>query len=147
MADPYLVAGTIDDLMRSVIEQIQAHGEKIYPTKGEALDWSGVLLELTNPRARLSRTETRGKPYSCLGEFCWYLAKNKDLGFIYYYLPEYKKFADGEEIFGGYGPRLFNWRDVDDQFARVASILKNNRYSRKSCDPVVRRTRHSGRAQ
>src|SRR5690242_5654067 len=100
---------TLDDLMRAVFEEILNNGEEIRPTKGAAREINGVLLELTNPRARLSRTETRGKPYSCLGELCWYLAKTNDLDFISYYIPAYRQYADGEEIFGGYGPRLFNW--------------------------------------
>ena len=131
MAGPYFSAGTLDDLMRSVIEEILANGGRINPTKGAATELTGVLLEVTNPRARLSRTETRGKPYSCLGELCWYLAKTNDLGFISYYIPAYKKYADGDEIFGGYGPRLFDWKG-EDQWTNVTSILKNNPDSRKA---------------
>ena len=64
MTKAYLSEKTIDDVMRSVIEEIQAHGEQIYPTKGGtagAIELTGVLLEVTDPRARLSRTESRGK--------------------------------------------------------------------------------------
>ena len=105
MADPYIAGETIDDLMRHVIEEILSRGENIDPTKGKAKELAVVLLELTNPRARLSRTETRGRPFSCIGELCWYLARRKDLSFISYYISEYSKSADGDEIFGGYGPR------------------------------------------
>src|SRR5260370_23780117 len=131
MADSYLSGETLDDLMRSVFEEILAHGDRIYPTKGEAAELTSVLLDLTCPRARLSRTETRGKPYSCLGELCWYLAKTNDLGFIFYYVPAYKEFADDNEIFGGYGPRLFNWRGLD-QVANITSLLKKNPFARKA---------------
>jgi thymidylate synthase len=82
MADAYFSGGTLDDVMRSVIEAIRSHGGRIQPSKGWATELTGVLLELTDPRARLSRTETRGKPYSCLGELCWYLAsKDEQAGF------------------------------------------------------------------
>jgi thymidylate synthase len=131
MAGPYFSAGTLDDLMRSVIEEILAHGRWIHPTKGAATELTGVLLEVTDPRARLSRTETRGKPYSCLGELCWYLAKTNDLGFISYYLPVYKKYADGDVIFGGYGPRLFDWKG-QDQLANVTKLLKKKPESRQA---------------
>ncbi len=117
--------------MRSVIEQILAHGGRIYPTKGEAVELTGVLLEVTDPRARLSRTETRGKLYSCLGELCWYLAKTNDLSFISYYIPPYRNYADGDEIFGGYGPRLFNWRGLN-QVAKVTDVLRKKPHSRKA---------------
>jgi thymidylate synthase len=131
MVEAILSGMTIDDVMRSVIQEILAHGDPIKPTKGAALELAGILIELTNPRARLSRTETRGKPYSCLGEFCWYLARTNDLAFISYYLQEYKRYADGNEVFGGYGPRLFNWDGIN-QVAKVTDILRKKRDSRQA---------------
>lgn len=131
MPDAILSEATLDDLMHSVVEKILANGEEIEPTKGRAREINGVLLELSNPRARLSRTETRGKPYSCLGELFWYLAKTNDLAFIKYYIPVYEKYADGNEIFGGYGPRLFNWNGID-QMANIMGLLRERPSSRKA---------------
>ncbi len=122
--------GTLDDVMRKAIEAIKACGSRIHPGKGPATELVGVLLEITDPRARLSRTETRGKTFSCLGELCWYLAKSNDLSFISYYIPAYREFADGDIIFGGYGPRLFRWRGLD-QFTNVIDLLKTRTDSRK----------------
>ena len=109
----YHSCNTLDDLMRSVIEEIIAQGEEIRPSRGKAKELRSVLLELKNPRARLSRTETRGKALSCLGELCWYLAKSNDLDFISYYLPKYRESADGDMINGAYGPRLFDWKNIN----------------------------------
>lgn len=72
--------------MRIVIEEILSNGEPINPTRGPAAELRGVLLEITNPRARLSRTETRGRLFSGVGELCWYLATRDDREFITYYL-------------------------------------------------------------
>ena len=131
MVEPYYSGETLDDLMRWVFDSILQHGQAIHPTKGPAKELSGVLLELTNPLARISRTETKGKPFSCLGELLWYLARTKDLPFISYYLPAYKKYADGQEIFGGYGPRLFDW-DGLSQFDNVVDTLKEKPDSRRA---------------
>jgi thymidylate synthase len=131
MNGPYFTAATLDDVMRLVVEDITNHGEQINPSKGPATELVGVLLEVTDPRARLSRTETRGKLFSSLGELCWYLAKSNDLPFISYYVPEYKQFADGDRIFGGYGPRAFNWGGLN-QMANVTEILRNKRDSRQA---------------
>jgi len=117
--------------MRTVFEAIVAHGDRIEPSKGAATELTGMLLELRNPRARLSRSETRGMSYSCLGELCWYLAGRKDLAFIEYYLPLYEKFADAGEIFGAYGPRLINWRETA-QLSNVTSLLKRKKSSRRA---------------
>ena len=132
MAYPYFCGETLDDVMRSVIEEIQSKGEWVRASKGNCKELIGVLLELTNPRARLSRTETRGKPFSCLGELCWYLAKTNRLDFIEYYIGAYKDSADGEIIFGGYGPRLFDWRNGIKQWENVASLLNAKRSSRQA---------------
>jgi thymidylate synthase len=133
MASPYFCDGTIDDLMRSVVDSTLAHGKWIRATKGELIEITGVLLELTNPRARLSRTETRGKPYSCLGELCWYLAKTNDVSFIEYYIRQYKEYAEEGKIYGGYGPRLFEWRGLN----QVDNIIKMLRAKPSSRQAVI----------
>ena|SRR3989442_10640580 len=131
MTDAYISAPTLDDVIRHVIGDIQSHGERIKPSKGWATELTGVLVELTDPRARLSRTETRGKPYSCLGELCWYLAKTNKLDFISYYIPRYKDYADADEVFGGYGPRLFNWKGLT-QLDKVTDVLRRKPDSRQA---------------
>ena len=128
----YIKAKTLDDLMRRVFELLLASTNRIKPSKGEAREEIGVLLEIENPRVRLSRTESRGKPFSCLGELLWYLAKTNDLNFIKYYIPMYGKFSDdGKTVYGGYGPRLFNLRG-NDQVANVISLLKTKSDSRQA---------------
>ena len=139
MPNSHFKAETLDDLMRSVIEEVHAHGDPIHPTKGWAIELIGGLLELTNPRARLSRTETRGKLFSCLGELCWYLAKSNDLAFIWYYIRDYDQFAEDGKIFGGYGPRLFNW-DGLNQVTNVIDLLREKPESRQAVIQVFDRT-------
>lgn len=128
-AKAHLSENTIDDLLLAVIKEIQTHGDHVSPTKGSNRELAGVLLELTNPRARLSRTETKGKLFSCLGKLCWYLAKSDKLAFIEYYIQTYKEFADGDVIFGGYGPRLFSWKG--DQVQKAIERLRTNPSSRR----------------
>lgn len=126
-----ITADTLDDLMRYVFELIKEHGEQIEPSRGSATEITGVLLELTAPRARLSRTDTRGKPFSCLGELCWYLARTNEAEFISYYIPQYSREAEEGRIFGGYGPRLFSWKGID-QLSNVLDLLRRNPVSRKA---------------
>ena len=122
---------TLDDLMRVVLNTLLQDGVPIRPTKGPAKELTGVLLGIANPRARLSRTETRGKLFSCLGELCWYLAGSADLDFIRYYIPKYNAFANGQQIFGAYGPRLVN-RDGLNQIANVTQRLRDKPHSRRA---------------
>lgn len=131
MSGSFFCAETLDDLLHEVTVQVLAEGIEIKPTRGRAKELSGVMLELTNPLARISRTESRGKLFSCLGELMWYLAKSNDRDFIEYYIRDYGDPADGDEIFGGYGPRLFDWNGIN-QFRSVRDRLRDNPDSRRA---------------
>ncbi len=131
MVKAHFSEATIDDLMRVALNEILERGDHIQATKGGNTEITGVMLELSNPRARVSRTETRGKPFSCLGELCWYLGKTDRLDTIEYYIPVYRKFAEGGRLFGAYGPRLFDWNGLT-QFSNVAALLRRKRHSRQA---------------
>lgn len=131
MPRSYISGETLDDVMREVYQELFECGEKITATKGDNLELTSVLLEIHNPRARLSRTETRGKPFGCLGELCWYLARTNNVDFIAYYLKKYKEFEEDGVVFGGYGPRLFNWEGVN-QYSSVVELLRRKRRSRRA---------------
>ena len=103
-----------DDVMRSSIAEVLESGIRITPSKGAALELHPVVLELTNPLARLSRTEARGRLFSALAETCWYLSRSNDVEFISYYLEHYRQLGEAGIVWGGYGARLFGF-DGDDQ--------------------------------
>jgi thymidylate synthase len=118
----YLSAATLDDLLRKVILKLLATKNRISVTRGHATELAGVLLQLTNPRARLSRTERKGHVFSALGELLWYLAKTNSLEFIRYYVQKYEQETeDGVTVRGAYGPRLFRSGGKHDQITNVLS--------------------------
>jgi thymidylate synthase len=127
----YFSERTLDDLIRAVTEEIQARGESVRASRGDLVEIRGVALELANPRARLSRTETRGKLFSGLGELFWYLAARNDLAFIAYYIPAYAEEAEDGAVFGGYGPRLLDWAG-HNQLATILDLLRRKRSSRRA---------------
>lgn len=128
----YVRADSLDDLLAKVYRQLLARGTRIEPTKGPAREIYGVLLKLSAPRLRLSRTESRGILFSCLGELLWILAGSNALDFIEHYISEYTKSSDDElTIHGAYGPRMFG-RRPNDQLARVISSLKSKPDSRQA---------------
>jgi thymidylate synthase len=118
---PFFGANSLDDLMNAVYQDLFTNGVTINPGRGPAVERTGVLLELDDPRARLSRTETRGRVFSGLGELCWYMSGTSDAAFIKYYIPDYPGDEDGQ-IVGAYGPRLFGGSGAS-QIHRVESIL------------------------
>jgi thymidylate synthase len=128
----FIKEDSVDDLMRRVIGSVLQSQDRISPKKGPARELFGILLELTNPRARLSTTETRGKVFSCLGEFVWYMAGSDNLSFITHYIKHYEKSSDDKlTVFGAYGPRLFNMRG-SDQVARLLAQLKKSSDTRQA---------------
>ncbi|NHA68638.1 thymidylate synthase [Phycicoccus flavus] len=122
---------TLDDLLRSVVEFVLDQGERTLPTKGPALDTWAASLRLTNPRARLSRTEGRGRLFSALGELCWYLSGSNDTDHIAHYIRAYRKCDEAGKVHGGYGPRLFD-ADGSGQVDYVIKALRANPWTRKA---------------
>ncbi|MBS0240356.1 MAG: thymidylate synthase [Proteobacteria bacterium] len=129
-----IAASSLDDLCRKLYPKLLKGGDVVPSSQGRGVsrERRGVLLELKQPLARLSRTETRGKPFSCLGELLWYLSRDNRLDFIRYYIKRYEiESEDGERVLGGYGPRLFNQRGID-QVRSIIELLKNRPSSRQA---------------
>ena len=99
------VADTLDDLLRAVLGKLLRVRRTVSATKGRNVELTGVALEVRQPRARLSRSETKGTVFTCLGETLWYLSRKNDVGFMQHYISYYGKYSDdGKTVYGGYGP-------------------------------------------
>lgn len=123
----HLKAATLDDLLRLVFGRLLKSKNRNKATRGETREEFGALLELADPRARLSRTENKQQTlFSCLGELLWYLAGSDELEFICYYVPAYERDSvDKTTIRSAYGPRLFGRNGVN-QIQNVLRQLKKN---------------------
>lgn len=128
----YISANTLDDLLRRVLTRLLDSRNRVRASRGGTTEITGALLQLSNPRARLSRTENKRVFFSCLGELLWYLAGSRDLQFIKYYVSRYAEESDdGLTIHGAYGPRLFRMRS-HDQIANVLLLLRRKPQSRRA---------------
>jgi thymidylate synthase len=130
MAGRFISDDSIDDILRAVYRELKDHGRPIFPGKGEAIETVGTLIELKNPACRISLTESRGKLFSGLGEFCWYMSGSGDPDFISYYVQEYPGAGADGPVPGAYGPRLFGWKGRD-QVAQAVEMLRTKRDSRR----------------
>lgn len=129
----YIKANTLDDLLRQVLTELLAVPEWESAGRGKFTELFAPLLHLTNPRARLSRSEMKGKVFSALGEWLWYLSGTTDYAFIDYYIPGmYKEETeDGRTVRSGYGDRLFGFRGVN-QLDSVINLLKRKKSTRRA---------------
>lgn len=136
----FFSANTVDAIMRAVFTELMKGPFDNYPSKSrenpEELNPTseriGVMLHLTNPRARLSRSETRGTAISALAEFLWYFTKENRTDFISHYLSFYKKFDEEGIIYGGYGPRIFKLDGQHNQLSNVIKLISKNPDTRKA---------------
>lgn len=129
----YIAYETLDDLMHHVLDVLLRDTTFVEASKGRFTELYGVCLHLKNPRARLSRSEGKGKIFSALGELLWYLSKDTRLDFIDYYIPnKFQKESDDQvQVRGGYGDRLFSFRGID-QVGNVIRQLSEKSSSRRA---------------
>jgi thymidylate synthase len=131
MSPLFVSASTVDDLLYDTYTNLTMKGVPVTASRGETRELTAVTLELTNPLARLSRSESRGKVFSCLGELSWYLAGDNTLDMIGYYIPQYDEEAVDGIVLGAYGPRLFS-RLSTQQVTTVLELLKRRPTSRRA---------------
>jgi thymidylate synthase len=129
----YCSALTLDDLLYKVLQKLVKGPFILNTSRGQTSEIIGVLLRLKNPLARLSRAESRSNLFSALGELLWYLSKENRLDFITHYLSKYdKESEDNITVYGGYGPRFFNFRGSHNQIDNVIRLLKERPSSRRA---------------
>jgi len=128
---------SLDAVLHQLYHDIDEHGRQHGGgTRGDKLGGTvellGVALRITNPRARISRSENRGKPFSALGELLWYLSGSDKLAFIKPYVSEYENDAVDGVLEGAYGPRLLAMRGDIDQFDSIERLLRRKPGSRRA---------------
>lgn len=122
---------TLDDLMRSAAGLVSERGLEIQTHKGPCREVVASSFELKQPRARLSRTYSRGRLFSALGELCWYLSGSDETDVIARYAPAYKQLDEGGRIAGAYGPRFVAF-DSRNQVRYVIDKLNQSPTSRQA---------------
>lgn len=128
----FIAADTLDDLLIACFTALIKDGKAEKAQRGSFLELIGASLELSNPRARLSRSETKGKPFSCLGELLWYLSGSNQLDQIKWYIPAYEFDAEADgTLHGAYGPRLTNAQG-QNQLQNVVDLLRTRKTSRRA---------------
>jgi thymidylate synthase len=127
-----IIKDSLDDILNEVFQRLHSSGKATKASRGNFVELTGVLIKLGNPRSRLSRSETKGRPFSCIGELFWYLSGRNDLSFIEYFIPRYAADAEADgTLRGAYGPRLFP-NGQPNQFEQVLNLLKHKPTTRRA---------------
>lgn len=123
---------SLDAVLHRLYRKLINEGRSEGATRGANRELLGVSLRILKPRARISRSENRGKPFSALGELLWYLSGSNTLDFIKPYVPRYADDAVAGILEGAYGPRFMRMREGIDQFSSVDALLRQRRGSRRA---------------
>ena len=116
---------------------LSRHWVKNVPRRGlVTVDSPGpVIVELTNPRARVISITGRGASLPAqAAETLWVLGGRGDLAYLTHYLPRAPQFSDdgGFSWRAAYGPRLRAYGGDNDQLAAVVGELRDNPDSRRA---------------
>jgi len=127
-----IVGESIDEVLFQAYEAIISKGAPNTGSRGASKEILGVTLRIAHPRARISRSEDRGRPSSALGELLWYLSGTDDISFITAYIKSYQDEVGATgTINGAYGPRLFSRYGLD-QLEEVKLLLERKKGSRRA---------------
>lgn len=127
-----IVGDGVDEVLIQLFDAILKQGEANDGHRGDMMETLGVLLRIENPRARISRSQNRGKFFSALGELLWYLEGSDQLDFIEPYIPKYADDAVDGRLHGAYGPRMRAMHGGVDQWQNVVNLLRENPTSKRA---------------
>lgn len=83
----------------------------------------------------MSRTETRARLFSWLGELLWYLAGSDELSFVRYYIENYKPdYPGAKRVRAAYGPRIRS--EKKHQLRWIVQLIRENSDTRRAVIPI-----------
>ncbi len=99
----------IDSMWRGIIRDCLTDGVPLDSREGptmEVIGWSG-RLRVPSRNVLFSRTR-RFSPIYAAAELLWYMSLSNRLQDIAPYAPQWKKYAESDDVYGAYGGRLRN---------------------------------------
>lgn len=115
------------------LQAIMTSGTRISVRAHDTLELLNSQIELQHPLERcIIVPHRRNNIFASIAETMWVLAGRNDIGFLSHYLKRAQDFSDdGTTWRAGYGPRIRNWRGID-QLTAVAKILTADRNTRRA---------------
>lgn len=120
----------LDDVLNDLYQALLNEGVRNTSTNGKSLEFLGVTFRIAKPRARLSRSQTRARPFSALGELLWYLSGSDEAAFVGAYIPFYVSKGKPAIVNGAYGPRIRS-RHGFDQLQAAIDMMRRKDGSRR----------------
>lgn len=141
MANHNFIFDNINDAIPVLMDAVLA-GDEVDSRAGKTRELTHVSITLRKPWQReILLPERKASIAAQIAETMWVLAGSNDITWLNHYLPRAEDFSDdGKTWRAGYGPRLRDYRGVD-QLAYVVDILRASPGSRQAVatiwDPTV----------
>jgi len=126
-----------------MLERVVTDGVETDSRNGPTVELAAQTIVMERPTERFVFAPGRNNnPLAAIAESMWVIAGRNDLAYLTPYLKRAPDFSDdgGDTWRAGYGPRLRDWRGVD-QLAKVHDMLQRSLMSRRAAvslfDPVV----------
>ena len=107
----------INEVVYNSIEQLILEGDRTPSRNGDVSSFNNVFLNIDNPRNRhLNLKGRKNNIFATIAETFWvFSGEDKIDPLLSFFLPRAKDFSDdGEVWYGAYGPRLYNYGQMDD---------------------------------
>ncbi len=129
---------SLDDLLYATYSEIINNGINNEGKRGSIKEIINFSATLINPLARTSMSLNRKGVQSKFGDFAWYLSREDNIEFIKPYIALYEKEEQiDNKVIGGYGSKIFGWKNSSkSQYERVIEQL-NKRKSTKQAFIVI----------
>lgn len=107
------------------VKKVEKCGKIIFPRGFKSKELIAQKLTVYHPKERVVIIPYRyNNIFASIAETIWVLGGRNDLFYLEHYLPRARDFSDDQKTWrGAYGPRLRNWRGVD-QIKEVYKILR-----------------------
>lgn len=125
---------TVDDAFRGLLTRVLTDGDVVESRNGTTLELAAEIVTIEQPLKRFLHSPGRNNnPFASIAETMWVLAGRNDLAYLTPYLKRAPNYSDdgGHTWRAGYGPRLRNWKGVD-QVAEVRALLDASPISRRA---------------
>ena len=107
------------------LKNVDNYGEVVYPRGFKSKEILAQTMIMEKPEERVMILPFRYNNIFCtIAETIWVLGGRNDMHYLTHYMPRALDFSDDKKVWrGAYGPRLRNWKGVD-QFREVFNILQ-----------------------
>lgn len=128
-----ITGDSFDEVLYQALGRLIREGLPVRPRGQETRELESVVLELRDPRDRLTTLPHRGaNVFGTIADTLWVLAGRDDLEFPARFVPRLSDYSDdGVTLRGAYGPRLRQWGNVNQVMA-VCERLRGDQGSRRA---------------